>query len=52
MQLHLKFLDLPAPETRVWEWVDDTHRTLAIDALAQLIAKAVLATGDKEQGDD
>ena len=40
MQRLLNFLDLPIPETQVWETLEEQQRTLAIEVLARLIAKA------------
>jgi hypothetical protein len=36
----------------VWDRVDDAHRRLVIEALAQLIAKAVAATIAEEPAND
>lgn len=52
MPQQLNFLDLPAQETSVWERVDAEHRALVIDALAQLIAKAALASQNPEATHD
>ena len=40
MQRLLNFLNLPIPETQVWETLEEQQRTLAIEVLARLIAKA------------
>jgi hypothetical protein len=40
VQRLLNFLDLPIPETQVWETLEEQQRTLAIEVLARLIAKA------------
>jgi len=39
-----------APE--VWDRVDEAHRSLAIEALAQLLAKAVVAVAAEEPSHD
>jgi hypothetical protein len=43
VQQKLTFLDLPAPDPPVWGRVDDERRTIVIDLIARLIAKAALA---------
>jgi hypothetical protein len=40
VQRLLNFLNLPIPETQVWETLEEQQRTLAIEVLARLIAKA------------
>jgi len=40
VQRLLNFLDLPIPETQVWETLEEQQRALAIEVLARLIAKA------------
>jgi hypothetical protein len=40
VQRLLNFLDLPIPETQVWETLEEQQRTLTIEVLARLIAKA------------
>lgn len=40
VQRLLTFLDLPIPETQVWETLEEQQRTRAIEVLARLIAKA------------
>ncbi len=52
MPQQLNFLDLPAQETCVWERMEDEHRALVIEALAQLIAKAAFASPDPEATHD
>ena len=48
----LSWLD-PEPRTpAVWDRVDETDRTLVIAALAQLLAKAVVATRAEEPAND
>ena len=43
----LSLLDLPLRAPGVWDRVDDAHRRLVIEALAQLIAKAVAAAAEE-----
>jgi hypothetical protein len=48
----LSLLDLPPRAPGVWDRVDDAHRSLVIDALAQLIAKAVAAARAEEPANE
>ena len=50
MQRLLNFLNLPIPETQVWEAWEEQQRDLAIEVLARLIAKATRLT--KEENHD
>ena len=38
-QLPLKFTDLPFPETRLWEQLDDEHKRIVIEILARLLVQ-------------
>ena len=40
MQRNLNFLEIPIPETLVWETREDEQQTVAIEVLARLIAQA------------
>lgn len=42
VQLHLNFPQLPLPHEEVWAQLSDADRAAALQALAQLIAKAAL----------
>jgi hypothetical protein len=46
MQLSLPFLEIPPHHPEVWEDLDEGHRKVIIDQLAQLIAKT--ETGREE----
>lgn len=48
----LSLLNLPPRTPGVWDRVDAAHRTLVIEALAQLIAKAVAAARAEEAGNE
>ena len=48
----LSLLDLPPRVPGVWDRVDEAHRSLAIEALAQLIAKAVTAVRAEEAANE
>ena len=39
-QLHLNFLDIPIPETCLWEQLDDEQQRSVVEALARLLVKA------------
>ena len=45
-QLYLNFLDIPLPETHLWEQLDDQQRRIVIETLARLLIKA---TRDQHQ---
>jgi predicted Fe-S protein YdhL (DUF1289 family) len=45
-QLHLNFLDIPIPETCLWEQLDDEQKRIVIETLARLL---VQATRDQHQ---
>jgi hypothetical protein len=49
VQRYLNFLDIPIPETHVWEESKNEQRTLVIETLARLIAKAALANKNQEE---
>ena len=38
-QLHLSFIDLPVPETRLWEQLDGEHKQIVIEILARLLVQ-------------
>jgi hypothetical protein len=40
-QLPLKFTDLPFPETRLWEQLDDELKQVVIETLARLLSQAI-----------
>lgn len=52
MQLHLTFLDVPAPEPDVWKELNEAQRTVVIEALARLIAQAAVAEDREEEDHD
>ena len=45
-QLNLNFIDIPVPETCLWEQFDDEQRRIVIETLARLLVKA---TRDEHQ---
>jgi hypothetical protein len=38
-QLHLSFIDIPLPETRLWEQLEDEHKRIVIEILARLLVQ-------------
>jgi hypothetical protein len=38
-QLHLSFIDIPVPEKRLWEQLDDEHKQIVIEILARLLVQ-------------
>jgi predicted Fe-S protein YdhL (DUF1289 family) len=45
-QLNLNFIDIPLPETCLWEQLDDQQKRTVIENLARLLVKA---TRDRNQ---
>ena len=39
-QLNLNFIDIPIPETRLWEQFDDEQKRIVVETLARLLVKA------------
>ena len=39
-QLNLNFIDIPVPETCLWEQFDDQQKRLVVETLARLLIKA------------
>jgi hypothetical protein len=52
LQRTLNFLDIPIPETRVWETLENEQRTVAIEVLARLIAQATDPSPKQEKDHD
>jgi predicted Fe-S protein YdhL (DUF1289 family) len=51
-QLPLRFTDLPIPEMRLWEQLDDEPRQAVIEALARLLSQAIQADPPQEEAND
>ena len=51
-QLNLNFLDIPVPETCLWEELDDEHRQLVIETLARLMLNAARTATPRETAND
>lgn len=47
-QLQLNFTDLPVPQERLWEQLNDESKQIFVEALARLIVKAARARNNKE----
>jgi hypothetical protein len=52
LQRLLNFLDIPLPETQIWESLEDEPRTLAIELLARLIVQAIQVSQKAGQDHD
>jgi hypothetical protein len=52
LQRTLNFLDLPIPETQVWETLENEPRRMAIEVLARLIVQATRAHQKPEKDHD
>lgn len=52
MQRNLNFIDLPIPETQVWETLENDQRTVVIEVLARLIAQAAFPHPKTEKDHD
>ena len=50
--MRLSFLDVPAPEARVWEALTDDQRAVVIDVLARLLVNAAVAHALEEPRDE
>jgi hypothetical protein len=51
-QLHLKFTDIPLPETCLWEQLEDEPKQTVIETLARLLSQAVQAPAPQEEAND
>jgi predicted Fe-S protein YdhL (DUF1289 family) len=50
-QLNLNFIDIPIPETCLWEQLDDEQKRSVIEALARLLVKATRITRQEQTND-
>ena len=48
-QLNLNFLDIPIPDTCLWEQFDDEQKRLVIETLTRLVVKLTGASNHQEQ---
>jgi predicted Fe-S protein YdhL (DUF1289 family) len=51
-QLQLNFIDLPIPETCLWEQLDDEQKRIVVETLARLLLKATRTGKHQEQTND
>jgi hypothetical protein len=51
-QLNLNFIDIPIPESCLWEELDDEHKQLVIETLARLMINAVRTGKPQEVAND
>src|SRR5260370_24897151 len=42
VQLNLSFLNLPVPESQIWEQLDDKQRTLVTSVITRIVIKAAM----------
>jgi predicted Fe-S protein YdhL (DUF1289 family) len=49
LQPFLSFLDLPVPETCIWEQLTVQQKTTVIDALTRLMVKAASASTPRQE---
>ena len=49
--MNLNFLDIPIPETCLWEQLDDEQKRIVIETLTRLLVKAT-RDGHQEQTND
>ncbi len=52
MQLYLNFPQIPLPLEGVWEQLSEDDQAVALDALAQMISKTVVAETDEAESHD
>jgi predicted Fe-S protein YdhL (DUF1289 family) len=50
-QLNLNFIDIPIPETCLWEQLDDEQKRNVVEALARLLVKATPITRQEQTND-
>jgi hypothetical protein len=51
-QLNLSFIDIPIPETCLWEGLNEEQKQLVVEALARLMVKAARAGNRPERTND
>ena len=52
MQRHLNIVDIPIPETQVWETLENEQRTVTVEVLARLIVQATYPNQKEESDHD
>ena len=48
-QLNLNFIDIPIPETCLWEQFDDEQKRVVVETLTRLLIKLAQANNQQEQ---
>jgi predicted Fe-S protein YdhL (DUF1289 family) len=48
-QLNLNFIEIPIPETCLWEQFDDEQKRIVIETLTRLLIKLAQANNQPEQ---
>ena len=51
-QLNLSFIDIPVPETCLWEGLNNEHKQLVIETLARLMINAARTADPLEAAND
>jgi predicted Fe-S protein YdhL (DUF1289 family) len=51
-QLNLNFIDIPVPETCLWEQFDDQQKRIVIETLVRLLVQATRDNKHQEQTND
>jgi hypothetical protein len=51
-QLNLSFIDIPVPETCLWEALNDEHKQIVIETLARLMINAARNVNPLEAAND
>ena len=51
-QLNLNFIDIPIPETCLWEQLDDEQKQIVIETLARLLVQSHAEQSSQEQTND
>jgi hypothetical protein len=51
-QLNLNFIDIPIPESCLWEQLDDEQKRIVIETLARLMTNATRTEQHPEQTND
>jgi hypothetical protein len=51
-QLNLNFLDIPIPETCLWEQLGDEQKRIVVETLARLMINATRIEQHQEQTND
>ena len=50
-QLNLNFIDIPIPETCLWEQLDEEQKRTVVEALVRLLVKASRSTHPERTND-